>query len=240
MIAGGAVDGLDYFFGGHLRPIQECRMGQATASLRHGASQMAKIMITGKTSHGARPHLGVNAINVAANMVQAINGIYIDPLIPFSIKVTQIRGGGPAINAIPAQAELAIDMRAQENDAMIRLTEKVQLLCEHIAAAAGASAQFEVSAKVPAAVVQAESNLILAEAIEKVLGPAGLVPPIVTPGGDDFHFYAIERPTLKVGFIGLGCDLTPGLHDPNMTFDHAALVDGAKIFIEAVKLVLEK
>lgn len=54
----------------------------------------------------------------------------------------------------------------------------------------------------------------------------------MTPGGDDFHFYTIKRPHLKATMIGLGCDLKPGLHHPNMTFDRNAMFNGVEILTE--------
>ncbi|MFZ3588849.1 hypothetical protein ACOI1C_06095 [Bacillus sp. DJP31] len=59
-------------------------------------------------------------------------------------------------------------------------------------------------------------------------------------GGDDFHFYTIKRPHLEATMLGLGCNLVPGLHHPNMTFDHVALLDGTAILAKAVLLTLEK
>ncbi|MEF9943223.1 MAG: hypothetical protein RR758_03455, partial [Burkholderiaceae bacterium] len=63
--------------------------------------------------------------------------------------------------------------------------------------------------------------------------------PIVTPGADDFHRYKIAKPSLKAGFVGLGANLTPGLHDPKMSFDRAALADGTKILVAMVNKLTE-
>jgi amidohydrolase len=71
-----------------------------------------------------------------------------------------------------------------------------------------------------------------------VLGRDGLLPPVVTPGADDFHFYKKAKPSLKAGFIGLGAGLTPGLHDPSMTFDEKVLPGGVKILKYTVDKLL--
>ena len=76
------------------------------------------------------------------------------------------------------------------------------------------------------------------EAIRAVLGEQGLLAPVVTPGGDDFHHYAQARPGLKTAFIGLGCDLAPGLHDPAMRFDRSALVHGTGILVHMVRALI--
>jgi amidohydrolase len=77
------------------------------------------------------------------------------------------------------------------------------------------------------------------EAIRAVLGDQGLLEPVVSPGGDDFHRYAEAKPALRTGFVGLGCDLAPGLHDPAMSFDRAALVQGAGILLFMVRKLLD-
>jgi amidohydrolase len=73
-------------------------------------------------------------------------------------------------------------------------------------------------------------------AIVNVLGEDKVDPPLVTPGGDDFHFYTIKKPQLKATMVGLGCDLKPGLHHPDMEFEKDSLFNGIEILTEIVKL----
>lgn len=68
-----------------------------------------------------------------------------------------------------------------------------------------------------------------------------MIPPITTAFGEDFFWYLKERPGLKTGFIALGEDAQPGLHDPNMHymhFDHSALPNGVKLHVGLVKKIL--
>ena len=64
------------------------------------------------------------------------------------------------------------------------------------------------------------------EAIQETLGK--VYRPINTPGGDDFHFYKKEL-NVKACFVALGADLGPGLHHPDMKFNHRALKHGVEI-----------
>ena len=70
--------------------------------------------------------------------------------------------------------------------------------------------------------------------------PERLAEPIVTPGGEDFHFYSLKNPRLKATMLGLGCGLRPGLHHPQMTFDHGALLNGIDILSRAVQLTFAR
>ncbi|PKC50872.1 bacterial exopeptidase dimerization domain-containing protein, partial [Rhizophagus irregularis] len=59
--------------------------------------------------------------------------------------------------------------------------------------------------------------------------------PILTSGSDDFHFYTVLRPKLKAAMIGIGADLTPGLHHPKMTFKKESLIIGSKVLTTTLR-----
>ncbi len=238
MIEAGVLDGLDILLGIHLRPIQEARTGQATPALCHGAGTILAATLTGRPAHGARPHLGINAIDAAAAAINTVNTIYLDPMVPWSCKVTRMHAGGASPNIIPDKAELTMDLRAQRNDTMRALIERVEQAVHAGAATVGAVAETTVLGTIPSAVYAPEIVDLAREAIRAVLGPQGLLDPILTPGGDDFHHYVEAKPALKTGFIGLGCDLAPGLHDPAMSFDRSALAHGADILLHMVRKLL--
>ena len=239
MIEAGAIDDVDILLGIHLRPIQEAKTGQATPALYHGSSYIMEAAITGQTAHGARPHLGINAIDGAAAAVQAVNAIHLNPVIPFTCKVTKLAAGGATLNQIPDKAVMAVDLRAQQNDAMKLLLAKAENAIKAGAATVGATAEVKVTGGVPGAEYHPEIVALAREAIRAVLGEAGLLDSVVTPGGEDFHNFAQAKPSLKAGYIGLGCDLTPGLHDPAMKFDRSALIHGADILIHMVEKLLK-
>lgn len=229
IIDAGVIADVDAIVGIHLRPQQEAKKGQATPALYHGASCHIDTTIQGVSAHGGRPHLGVNAIDAAAAVVNAINAIRMNPVVPASIKVTKLVAGGGAVNLIPDKAELAMDVRAQDNGLMQELVRKAQAAIGNAAASVGAKAVSRIEGGAPAAEYNGEIVELAREAIVAVLGKEGLLPPIVTPGAEDFHFYVKRKPMIKAGYIGLGCDLTPGLHHPEMKFDRGSLINGVNI-----------
>jgi amidohydrolase len=238
LIEAGALDDVDVVIGIHLRPIQEARSGQATPALYHGSSYIMEATIKGRTAHGARPHLGINAIDAAAAAVNAVNAIHLNPVVPWTCKVTKLHAGGATLNAIPDRAEMALDLRTQQNSAMDVLIGKVDKAIKAAAATVGATAETTVKGGVPGAEYHPEIIELAREAIRAVLGEKGLLDPIVTPGGEDFHYFAKKRPNLKAGYVGLGCDLTPGLHDPTMKFDRSAMIHGANILLHMSRKLL--
>lgn len=99
------------------------------------------------------------------------------------------------------------------------------------AATVGATVDYETPTSMIAAQLNEEATGLLTESIKKVLRKSGCTAPIYTPGGEDFFFYTDYKPGLKAGFFGLGYDLQPGLHHPDMHFNVNSLENGVQIFL---------
>ncbi|MEK3888674.1 M20 peptidase aminoacylase family protein [Bacillus sp. FSL K6-3431] len=232
----GVVEGVDYLFGIHLRPSAETSNGFAAPSIIHGATGAIECEIIGEDAHGARPHLTSNAIEIGMHIVNLLNTIHLNPTVPHSIKVTKFHSGGKNTNIIPGQASLSFDLRAQTNKHMKLLQKKVYNILETTQQLFDSKIIITNDYALAAAEVDLDAEEIARQAIVNVLGERFIVPPLLTPGGDDFHFYTIKRPSLKATMIGLGCDLKPGLHHPNMAFDKQALFNGINILTEIILL----
>lgn len=231
ILESGMLSDVDEMVGIHLRPIQEAKLGQATPALSHGASGFITATVKGLNAHGARPHQGINVIDAAVAVVNAINAIHLNPSVPFSVKTTKLVAGGSASNIIPDKAEMAFDLRAQTNEAMTELIEKTKNAIINGAKTVGADVEVEHKGGVPGAAHDQGVIDRTREAIIKVLGQA--MDPIITPGGEDFHYYSTKG-NIKTAYIGLGADLTPGLHNPEMVYNTDALLTGAKIIATAI------
>ena len=234
MIEDGVLEDIDIMYGMHLRPIQEAAAGQAVSGLYHAAGSVLDVTITGLTAHGARPHLGMSAIDAGALAVLAVNSIKTNPVIPCSIKVTGFNAGGAASNAIPDKATLVLDVRAQTNAAMQENLKRIHAAINNAALTNGCQATIVERASVPAAELDSELTKEMEEVIGEVLGEKGILPRIQTPGGEDFHYFVQKKPELKAAYIGIGCDLKPGLHDPTMSFNKECLKDGVNIMVAAI------
>lgn len=229
MVETGALNDLDYLFGIHLRPSEELVFGQATPSIRHGASEIFSVVMKGKSAHGARPHQGINAIEAAVLAINGVNQIKLNPGIPHSIKVTSIKGGGHSFNVIPEYTSMTFDLRAQTNQLMSDLKKKVEGILFLLGQACGVQTEMEWKGTAPAAQDCQEAVELASRSIINVLGATGLSLPFNTSGAEDFHVYPLLIPNLKACVIGIGADLKPGLHQLGMTFNHEAMAVGTKI-----------
>ncbi|EFV76449.1 hypothetical protein HMPREF1013_03379 [Bacillus sp. 2_A_57_CT2] len=240
MIEHGVLDDVDYLYGVHLRPIQEIRDGEASAAIYHGAARFLTGEIIGEDAHGARPHLGQNAIEIGASFIHEIKNIHLDPMVPHTAKMTKFHAGSDSGNIIPGKASFSLDLRAQTNEIITALGEKIETITEYLSKLYGVKISLEMKANVAAAEVDEEAQKYLEMAIVDVLGAGQLKEPIVTSGGEDFHFYTLKKPNIKATMLGLGCDLKPGLHHPDMTFNREAIYSGMEILAKAVMATLEK
>ncbi|WP_263833531.1 amidohydrolase [Sulfurospirillum oryzae] len=238
VIKAGAIDDVDMILGLHVRPLSEVPMGKSTPALYHGASNRLKAIFHGVAAHGARPHLGVNAIDAAVAAITAVNAIHLNPSDSYSIKATKMIADAGVTNAIPDEATVIWDVRSELNDTMDLLLERATSAISAGAATVSATAEISTYSYIPAAHYSKEAIEVLSKAIVDVYGKEGLAPEIKTVGGEDFHYYIKERPSIKAGYFGLGCDLTPGLHNPNMKFNKNAMEQGKEVLICATKRVL--
>lgn len=232
----GAVDGVSHLFGVHLRPIEELPLGKVSPAIHHGAAYFLEGSIQGIDAHGARPHQGKNAIDVIMAVQQMLRSIHLSPFEPHSAKLTKIIADGGSTNIIPGNASFSMDVRAQHNQQLELLRSKIESGLKSI------QQQFEIDMSwkwidfTPGAEVSPTAANMAKKAIIEALGEGHLADEITTPGSDDFHFYTVKKPELKAAMIGIGANLTPGLHHPKMTFDRSALIDAAKV----LACVLEK
>lgn len=235
MIERGAVEGVSHLFGVHLRPAEELPLGKVSPALYHGSGIFLRGKIIGEDAHGARPQQGRNAMDVIAAIHQFVKTVYFSPFESYSAKLTNVRMGGDSLNIIPGSATFALDVRSQSNSVMEEMKSRIDEGFVHIAKLYNVEMDWEWTDFTPAAEVSAEAMDIAKTAIRNTIGEENTAEPLHTPGADDFHFYTIENPGLKAAMIGVGADLTHGLHHPDMAFDQEALDIGARILAEIVR-----
>lgn len=235
----GLVDDINYLYGVHLRPLMEVPDGSSAPAILHGATKSIKGSIQGNDAHGARPNQGENAIEVMAMLVQIIHSIHLDPMIPHSAKLTMFQAGGESANIIPGNGLFSIDLRAQTNELMNELAERVRQTLMQVADIFKVKISHEILSEIAAAKVDDTAVELMSRAISDTVGEDHLVPSLITPGGEDFHYYTLKRPSVKATMLGLGCGLSPGLHHPDMTFNQESIITGIEILARTVSNTFE-
>lgn len=239
LVGKGIIDPLQFLFGIHVRPLVELDDGTYSPGLHHGAAKLISGKITGVEAHGARPELGINAIEVAAGLVDGLKRIWLSPTESASIKMTHLQAGGSSTNIVPGTATFSIDARAQSNQTMDVLTDELDKIIRALKVMYDVDIEYHVETHIAAAEVDETASGILKQAIIETVGEDKCAEEIVTPGGEDFHFFTFSNPNLKTTMLGIGCGVSPGLHHPKMTLNTERLPTGADIITKALILALD-
>ncbi|SDP36122.1 amidohydrolase [Arthrobacter sp. ok909] len=229
----GVSDGLRYLFGVHLRPQEELPAPYFAPSISHGSCLFAAGTITGSDHHGARPHLGANAVEVALEISEGLGRIRVDPQVPSSAKMTMLHAGGENLNVIPGSGSFGVDLRAQTNEVMSALRAGLESVCARVAASTGTVIDLDFRDAVPAAMIGPRAEAALEAAVATELGDDHLRPRIVTSGSDDFHFYTLRNPEIQAAMLAVGANVQPGLHDPAMIFEAESMERAVGVLLEA-------
>ncbi|WP_408011604.1 M20/M25/M40 family metallo-hydrolase [Pseudalkalibacillus sp. A8] len=170
VIEEGILEDVDYLLGLHVRPEMEMCFGEVSPAIHHGATTLLKGKLKGLQAHGSRPNYGTNVVDSLGAIISIVNAVKVDPTIASSVKVTQVKAGGDNVNIIPDEAEFGIDVRAQTNEAMETLLEKVITAVEYAAKANGSEVEVEIAARMVAAIPNSSMEKVVAEAIVDVIG----------------------------------------------------------------------
>jgi amidohydrolase len=220
-------------FGLHTSPALE--VGQI--GIRSGAAMAASdsftITIRGRKVHGAQPHLGVDAVVVAAECVTALQTIRsrrMDATQPFVISVGIIHGGN-RFNIIADEVKLEGTIRTLDEDVRQRIPVLMRQILDGITAAHGASYDFNHERRT--AITFNDPQLVDATlpAMKRVLGEANVqsLPPFMA--SEDFSYYQQVVPGIFY-FLGVGNKskgITAGWHTPEFDVDEESLAVGVKV-----------
>ncbi len=234
VIKSGLLPKLDVLYGLHVCPESEVGDKQAEPILPDAATRTYWITIKGQTAHAGKPWLGANVIDAFSALNEAFKQIKLDTDLPYSVTSTMFNAGQSS-NIVPDEGKLAVDLRARTNEMMAELQNKAFLAMKAVEGD-GITISLDGNDFSPAAIPSQKAIAVMKRAITTVLGEDGLIEPVPTNGGDDFHFYAYDGLAKESTMLGLGCGLKPGLHIPGMTFNREAIIDGAKMMIQAVRL----
>ncbi len=189
-----------------------------------------EITVTGRGSHGAQPHNGIDPIVVSAAIVQAFQSIVARTLRPTDAGVVTIGSiqGGQIYNVIPETVRMLGTARWFKPKVGDQLEQGVHRLATSIAEGFGARAEIEFKRMYPATVNNSEAMAMAREAAEAVVGEARVEPmDQPTMGGEDFSFMLNAK---QGSYIMLGARRSPDdamVHHPRYDFNDALLPVGA-------------
>lgn len=200
-------------------------------------SDTFRIIISGKGGHGAAPHLSVDPILAASQVVVALQSIVsrnVDPLGSSVLSVTTFRGG-EAFNVIPEEVELLGTIRSYTPEIKDLLVDRFNTIVKGVSESLGCKAEITRQDLTPP-VVNDERISKRVQAVVRNMFPEGeLDTESRTMGAEDMAFMMDDIPGCFI-FVGSNNPekgLDAGHHNPHFDFDEAALPHGAALITAA-------
>ena len=187
------------------------------------------VVIRGRGGHAAYPHMSIDPVVVASQVVLALQSIAsrrVSPLDSVVVTVAGLNAGGAAHNVIPDEARLRGTIRTLRDDTRSMAEAEFRRIVTGVAASLGAVAEitwhigYPVTRNEPGATERFRRIAREAIGAERVLERDQ-----PSMGGEDFSFYGRHVPACFF-FLGLrpdGAATYPGLHTPTFDFNDDAL-----------------
>ena len=202
------------------------------------AADRVMIEVEGVGGHAARPHLAVDTVLVAAEIVSALQQIVsrnVDPIDNAVVSITMFHAG-TTDNVIPQTALLRGTARSLKAEVRDLLERRIGEIASGVAALHGARAKVDYQRDYPVVVNHARETDVAVAAARDVVGE-GKVDPVAPPmmGGEDFSFMLQKRPG---AFIFMGNGDSAGLHNPSYDFNDKAIPFGTSYWVRLIETTM--
>ena len=232
---------VDAVFGMHNWPGMDVGKFALRAGPLMAAFDVFEIVVTGKGTHAAMPHLGVDPIVAASHIVTAVQSLVsrnVNPLDQLVVSVTQFHAGD-TWNVTPPAAVLRGTVRTFRTEVQDMAEHGLRRIVEQVSSAFGATGTLRYERRYPATVNSPRETEWSANIAKEIVGRQNVdCDPRPCMGGEDFSFMLQQRPGCYV-WIGNGsADNDRMLHNPRYDFNDEILPLGATYFARLVERLL--
>lgn len=239
MIAEGCLENphVDHVIGLHVHPVIPAGTVGIKYDKCYACSDMFILKISGKSSHGASPEDGIDAIVMAAQIISAAQTIVSRNTAPTNSAVITFGTikGGSVRNQIAEYVECHGIIRTLDPVTRDFTCDTLQKVASGIAASMGGSAVIEYTRSYDPLINDNAVTDVVRGVAERQLGSENVVLESVPQlGVEDFAYYAMERPSC---FYHLGCALQDRpqapLHNSAFDLDENCLSVGVQLQVES-------
>jgi amidohydrolase len=201
------------------------------------AAETFYIRITGKGGHGAAPHLAIDPVLAASQVVVSLQSIVarqVSPLHTAVVSVTTIHGG-EAFNVIPSQVELRGTIRTFEPEVRATVLQLFEQIVQGTAQTFGCQAEIDLQPLTPAVINDAAVTRRVLDTVRRLLPESELDQSSRTMGSEDMAvmMQAVPGCFIFVGSANPEKRLDAAHHHPRFDFDEQALSRGAALLTAA-------
>jgi len=236
MIKDGALKSpkVDWIIGVHVdSTVQVGKIGLRDGHMMAAADDFS-LSITGEAAHGAKPHLGVDAIQLQAQVIQALQQVVsrkMDPTHPVVLTLGTIHGGYRQ-NVIADRVDIEGTLRTLYPGDRKKAPKMIERIVRKVTEAFGGGYEFEYRLGYPSLSCDPKLNAVVQSTMEELFGKRSVVE-LDTPsmGGEDFAYFANEVPgmMLRLGTRNKQLGFDYPWHHPKFDIDEKGLWVGAAV-----------
>jgi amidohydrolase len=241
MIAKGVLENprVDQIIAGHMDPNLPVGTVGVFSHIGHASSDPFELVITGRGTHGARPHLGASPITAGSFFVANLESIIPRHISPAKSAVISVGAfhAGDAGNVIPEQAVLKGSVRSHDEDARNLIMKSMENLVQGVDKMFGTKSELIFKPGAPLGINDKEVCKALHTASVDVLGKDNVKTLPFIMGGEDFYYFIQKCPGAMMRF---GCasekdGINHPLHSPYFDIHEDVLEIGVDVLFKAVE-----
>lgn len=211
------------------------------AGISAPAADYFEITVNGKSSHSSTPHLGINALTAAANLIVSLNEIcsLIVPMTEQAVLAVCSLEAGSAANIIPDKAVIKGSLRSFDESVRERLKENIRKYSAGNEITFGTKNEVIFTSGCPTLVNDLKVSETIAESMKKLLGNKAISLKNIdsksrssSSGSEDFAYVSQKVPSVMIALAAGNTKngyINP-LHHPKTMFDETALSVGAAVY----------
>lgn len=245
MLKDGALEGVraDAAFAIHVMN----RWPTGTVAICDGAAMTSAdkltLTITGRGGHGASPHLAIDPIVAAAQIITALQTLVSRETPPLSAAVLSLTTlkAGTAFNIIPDAVEMTGTLRCFDAALREKLLTSLRRTAEGLAASLRCTARVESQFLTPALRNDPAVTAVARQVAAMIVGESRVVAAEPLTGSDDVAYFFQKVPGCYA-FVGSAkpeWSPAPASHNAKFDIDESALEIGTEFLVRAARAALQ-
>lgn len=236
MIEDGVLEGVDRVVGLHVWSELPVGLVSIRRDVVMASADLFTLVVSGKAGHGAQPHLTVDAVMIASEIVGALQTLVsreTAPSAPVVLTIGSIHGG-TAGNIVAGEVVLEGTLRTFDKAVRERILGRIAELAGGIARSMRGRAELRRDSETIPVVNDPEMAELVSGAVAGVLGKGAVMQLDPLTVGEDFAYFLEARPGCFFMLGGAPADGPTVHHTPGFRIDERCLGIGYRAMSAAV------
>lgn len=233
IIASGAIDHVDAFFGMHIIPNFPVGYVGILPAIGSTTSDLFELTIFGKGTHGSMPHMGIDPIVIGAEIVTSIQSHLTRQTPPDQTTVVSVGKfqAGDVANVIPEKAALAATIRTSSQETRELVEKSIKTTIDNIVKSYNGTYELDYQKGYPAIENDKYLTEIVQQSAIQAIGDEHVFEAPAMMASEDFANY---RQIAPISYFILGIGDGPANHNPAFNPDESSFLNGVKVQVQTI------